>query len=138
MPNEEKPEDILGTIKFSDEIIANCAMNATNTTLGVHSLGSGFSDTVPINILNKHSILKGIKVYQENNAIRLDLQINIEFGYKIPEVAWNVQENVKNEIQSMTGLKVSSVNIFIHGVYKQNKEDEASNNNGLEKINETF
>ncbi len=138
MPNDEKEIDKLGTIKFSDEIIANSAMNATKATLGVHSLGSGFSDTVPINILNKHSILKGIKVYQENNAIRLDLQINIEFGFKIPEVAWNVQENVKNEVQNMIGLKVSSVNIFIHGVYKQNKEDEISNNNVLEEINETF
>ena len=102
-------DDDLGTIKFSDESIIICAVDAIARTLGAHTIGPN---------------LKGIKVSQENNALKLDVDINIEFGYKIPEVAWNVQENIKDEIMEITGLKVNSVEIRVKGVYKNTITEE--------------
>lgn len=119
-------EDKNGTIKFGDEVIASCALNAIIRTSGVHSLNSNLSDSRPINILNKHSPIKGIKITQDGDIIKIDLQVNMTFGYKIPEVAWNVQENVKKEVESMTGKKVSSVNIFVKGVFKEIEAIEKS------------
>ena len=40
----------------------------------------------------------------------------VNYGVRIPEVAWNVQENVKKAIENMTGLNVVEVNIHIQGV----------------------
>ena len=40
----------------------------------------------------------------------------MKYHTKIPAVAWEIQENVKNEIQSMTDLKVRAVNIHVQGV----------------------
>lgn len=50
----------------------------------------------------------------------------MDYGVRIPEVAWNVQENVKNAVENMTGLKVVEVNIHVQGVNmdKENKKQE--------------
>lgn len=46
----------------------------------------------------------------------VDLYMIVNYGVRIPEVAWNVQENVKKAIENMTGLSVVEVNIHIQGV----------------------
>lgn len=112
MNNEEK----IGSIKIADEVIATCAMNATNRTEGVADLSAGITDTLSKNILGKTSLYKGIKIVQEDQGVTVDIHIVVDYGVKIPEVAWNVQENVKKEIESITGLKIKAVNIFVQGV----------------------
>jgi len=44
------------------------------------------------------------------------LNIIVDYGIKIPDISWKIQENVKNAIESMTGLKVSEVNVHVHGI----------------------
>lgn len=112
MNNEEK----IGSVKIADDVIATCAMSATTKTEGVSDLSAGITDTISKNILGKTSLSKGIKILQEEQGITVDVHIVVEYGVKIPEVAWNVQENVKKEIESITGLKIKSVNIFVQGV----------------------
>ena len=67
------------------------------------------------------NLSKGVKIHVEDGKVVVDLAINLEFGYNIPEVTANVQDRVKNAIETMTGLEVESVNIRIAGV---NLEDE--------------
>ena len=57
-----------------------------------------------------------------------DLYMIVEYGVQIPEVAWNVQENVKKSVETMTGLSVVEVNIYIQGIefHKDSKEKEPS------------
>ena len=112
MSNEEK----IGSVKIADDVIAVCAMNATNKTDGVSDLSAGITDTLSKNILGKTSGSKGIKVTQEEQGVTVDIHLIVDYGVKIPEVAWNVQENVKKEIEAMTGLKTKAVNIFVQGV----------------------
>ena len=42
--------------------------------------------------------------------------IVVKYGIKIPELAWEIQESVKNNVETMTGLNVAKVNIHIEGV----------------------
>ncbi len=112
MNNEEK----IGSVKIADEVIALCAMNATNRTEGVASLSAGITETISKNILGKTLLYKGIKIIQEEQGVTADIHVIVVYGVKIPEVAWNVQESVKKEIESITGLKVKAVNIFVQGV----------------------
>ena len=112
MTSEEK----IGSVKISDEVIAVCAMNAANRTDGVSDLSAGITDTISKNILGKTSLSKGIKISQEEQGITADIHIIVSYGIKIPEVAWNVQESVKKEIESITGQKVKAVNIYVEGV----------------------
>lgn len=103
-------------LKISDEVIAVCAINATLKTEGVAKLAGGLSNTLSKNFLGKELMSKGIKVTHTEDGLQIDVHIIVKYGYKIPAVAWDIQENVKNEVQSMTELAVKAVNIHVQGV----------------------
>lgn len=105
-----------GTLKISDEVIAVCAVNAALKTEGVANLEGGISNALSKNLLGKELTSKGIKVSQTDEGIQIDVHIIVKYHAKIPAVAWDIQENVKNEVQSMTELKVAAVNIHVEGV----------------------
>ena len=117
------PEEKLGTLKISDDIIAVCAMNATTITKGVAGLSGVFSDNISKNIFGKDPLHKGIKVNQSDEGIIIDIYIIVEYGVKIPEVAWDIQENVKTEVEAMTEAVVKAVNIHVQGVHFTDEED---------------
>ena len=115
-----------GTIKFSDEVIAVCAANATLKTKGVADLAGDFTNLLSKSILGKELLSKGVKVSQTEEGVIVDIFVIVEYKINIPSVAWDIQEHVKNEIVEMTELKVSAVNINIQGV--QMPEEEAAAN----------
>ncbi len=120
--NDEK----YGTIKISDEVIAVCAMNATLKTEGVSSLSRGITDSIS-NMLGKEPLYQGIKVAQTDYGIVVDIYPIVFLGVKIPEVAFNIQKNVKKELEHMLDEKVKAVNIHVQGVdVKQNTKKNPS------------
>jgi uncharacterized alkaline shock family protein YloU len=110
-------EEKLGTLKISDDVIAVCAMNATLKTNGVAGLSGAFTDNISKNLFGKDPLHKGIKVNQGEDGIVIDIYVVVEYGVKIPEVAWDVQENVKKEVETMTDAAVRAVNIHVQGVH---------------------
>ncbi|MFY9569597.1 MAG: Asp23/Gls24 family envelope stress response protein, partial [Acetivibrionales bacterium] len=66
--------------------------------------------------LGRKNLSKGVKVEVGEREAAIDLYIIVEYGYRIPEVAWTIQEKVKNAVEDMTGLRVVEVNIHIQGV----------------------
>ncbi len=67
------------------------------------------------NLLGKDLLSKGVKVNQDDDGIEMDVHVIVEYGHKIPAVAWDIQENVKKEI-TMIGKQVKTVNIHVQGV----------------------
>ena len=59
---------------------------------------------------------QGVIVDIEDNMTNIDLYLVVDYGVKIPELAWSVQESVKASVESMTGLNVAAVNIHIEGI----------------------
>lgn len=117
-------DEKLGAVKISDDVIAICAINAALSTKGVAGLSGGLSDTISRNILGKEPTKKGIKLSKEDEEIIIDIYVVINYGVKIPEVAWNVQKNVKNEIANMVDIPVKAINIHVQGVHFSEQEDE--------------
>jgi uncharacterized alkaline shock family protein YloU len=109
-------EDKIGSVKIADEVIATCVYNAVMKTPGVSGFSGGFSDSFSKNILGKDPVHKGIKVNSSDEGVTIDLFLIVEYGIRIPTVAWDVQENVKKEVEAITDLPVASVNIHIMGV----------------------
>ncbi len=103
-------------IEVSDEVIAICALNATLRTEGVLSMYGGLSNALSRNFLGKDLLSKGIKVNQFETDITIDVHVIITYGFKIPAVAWEIQENVKKEVQTITENVVKAVNIHVEGV----------------------
>lgn len=108
-------EEKLGSIKIADDVIAIAAAKAAMAVTGVAGLSGGITESIS-NILGKNNFSKGIKISAEENTLNIDIYLIVKFGVKIPEVAWNVQENVKKEVENITGLSVKAVNIHVQGV----------------------
>jgi len=109
-------DEKIGTIKIADEIIIICAVNATLKTKGVAELQPVFSDNFSKNFFNKDPLYRGVKVSQNDDGVSIDIYVIVEYGVKIPAVAWDIQENVKKEVEGMTVLPVKAVNIHVQGV----------------------
>lgn len=109
-----------GKVNIADEVVSVIASLAAAEVKGVASMGSGgFAD-----FLGKKSLSKGVKLTVTDRNVSLDLSIIVEYGAKIPDVAWELQEKVKNEVESMTGLTVTAVNISVDGVNVPKPEKE--------------
>jgi uncharacterized alkaline shock family protein YloU len=108
--------DGYGKITIAEEVIAVCVREAVSRTPGVYELFGGFQDTLSQNILGKELKFKGIKISDEEDGVVLDIQIVVDYGVKIPEIAWDLQRRVKNELEELTDAAVKAVNVVVQGV----------------------
>lgn len=111
-----------GTLKFSDEVVAVCAANAALKTTGVAELAGGLTNALSKTILGKELLSKGVKVSQGEEGLSIDIFVIVEYQVNIPAAAWNIQEHVKKEVESMTELPVEAVNIHVQGVHIPEEE----------------
>ena len=109
-------EEEVGNIKISVDVVSTIAGIATNEIEGVAGMYGTFAGGIAEMLGAKKSPSKGVKVDLNGNNAIVDLYIVVDYGVRIPELAWEVQENVKNNIETMTGLDVQKVNIHIEGV----------------------
>lgn len=104
------------SIEVSDEVIAICVQNAAAATKGIYKFSGNITDSITKNIFGKTPTFKGIKISQSEDGVTVDVSVVVDYEVKIPDVAWNLQENVKKEIEDITGLTVLAVNIHVAGV----------------------
>lgn len=118
--------EVSGNVKISDEVVATIAGIATEEIKGVAGMYGSFTDDIAEKLGAKKSYSKGVKVEMLENAVIIDLDVIVEYGAKIPDISWDIQENVKNNIETMTGLTVEKVNIHVEGVSfeKQRESDD--------------
>ena len=107
----------IGTISISEDVIIICVRKAVTATKGVYDLFGGFQDALSQNILGKELKSKGIRISEEEEGIVVDVQIVVDYGVKIPEIAWNLQRNVKRELESAMDAVVKAVNVSVQGVH---------------------
>ncbi|QJA09188.1 Asp23/Gls24 family envelope stress response protein [Romboutsia sp. CE17] len=105
-----------GQVKISNDVIATIAGLAALEVEGVETITT-FTDK----LLKNNN---GVKIQLEEEDVNLDIMVMIDYGISIPDIALKIQENVKNTVETMTGLKVSQVNIHIQGIsFKKEKTE---------------
>lgn len=116
----------LGSVKISEEVVSIIAGLAATEIKGVAGMSGGIVGGIS-EMLGRKNLTKGVKVAVGEKEAAVDLYIIVDYGVKIPDVAWQIQENVKKAIETMTGLNVVEVNIHIQDVEmgKEPKEEEA-------------
>ncbi|BCS81544.1 Asp23/Gls24 family envelope stress response protein [Anaerocellum diazotrophicum] len=115
-------ETMGGVVKIAEEVVAIIAAVAASEVKGVASMVGSWTGNIT-EALGKKNLAKGVKVQVGEKEAAIDIYITVEYGVRIPEVAWEIQERVKNAVESMTGLKVVEVNIHVQGI-KFEKEDQ--------------
>ncbi|NMB43144.1 MAG: Asp23/Gls24 family envelope stress response protein [Clostridiales bacterium] len=108
-------DDKLLNVKISDEVIATIAALAATEVEGVAAMSGNVTKDL-ISKLGMKSLSKGVKIELENEIVEVFLALQVEYGYSIPKISKAVQDKVKTAIETMTGLKVSGVNIRIASV----------------------
>ncbi|MDD6484333.1 MAG: Asp23/Gls24 family envelope stress response protein [Clostridiales bacterium] len=122
---EENAE--IGNIKISVDVVSTIAGIAAVQTNGVAEMYASFAGGIAEKFGAKKNPSKGVKVDMGEDSVKIDLYIVVEYGVRIPELSWEIQESVKNNVETMTGLEVEKVNIHIEGVSFKT-EDEPSDN----------
>lgn len=108
-------EDKLGEVKIADEVVAIIAGLASTEVEGVSSMAGNITNEL-VSKLGMKNLSKGIRVKVSEGVVRVDVALNIAYGYAIMDVSSKVQERVKAAIENMTGLEVSGVNVRIASV----------------------
>ncbi len=114
----------IGSVKVADEVVAIIAGVAAMEVSGVAGMSGGIAGGIA-EMLGRKNLSKGVKVEVGEKEAAIDIYIIVEYGCRIPDVAWDIQEKVKKAVESMTGLTVIEVNIHIQGVNieKENKKE---------------
>lgn len=106
-------EDKIGNVKISVEVIATVAGIAASEISGVAGMSGSVVGGIAEILGGKKNKGKGVKVELSETSCNIDIFIIVDYGVSIPDIAWEVQENVKNSVESMTGMTVSKVNIHV-------------------------
>ncbi|SHE94693.1 Asp23/Gls24 family envelope stress response protein [Clostridium fallax] len=114
----------IGVVRISDEVVSVIAEIAASEIDGIVEIYSGVSGGLTHILTGKKASGKSVKVTVENEDAVIDMNLGVKYGIKIPEIVAQVQENVKRTVEAMTGLKVSSVNIYIQNLILPKKEEK--------------
>ena len=121
-----KKETRLGTVRIADDVVSIIAGLAATEIDGIAGMSAGLVGGIA-EILGRKNFAKGVKVEVGEHEAAVDLYIIVKYGVRIPDVALAAQENVKQAIETMTGLSVVEVNIHVQGVgfpEEETKEEE--------------
>ena len=108
-------EDKIGVIRVADDVVSIIAGLAATEVEGVSSMAGNITNEIVAKTGIKN-LSKGVHVDVMDGIVTVDLNLNIKYGYAIPEVSKNVQERVRTAIETMTGLEVGTINVRIASV----------------------
>ena len=103
-------------IKIADEVVAVIAGKAVSEIHGVYEMSGGFAGGIGEVLSGRKNLAKGIKVIVTEKEAKIDVNIIVEYGVRIPEIAFEIQTKVKKAVETMTGLNVTEVNVHVQGV----------------------
>ncbi|QHC21826.1 Asp23/Gls24 family envelope stress response protein [Streptomyces sp. GS7] len=125
-----------GRTTIADGVVEKIAGLAARDVLGVHAMGSGLARTFGA-VRDRVSggsrsapAMRGVKAEVGEVQTALDLEIVVDYGVAIADVARAVRENVISAVERMTGLEVVEVNIAVSDVQLPEEEDEADEADG--------
>lgn len=112
-------------IRIANDVVAVIAGVAVSEVPGVAGMAGGFAGGITEVLSGKKNLSKGIKVEVGEKETKIDINIIVEYGTRIPDVAFEIQNRVKKAVETMAGLKVTAVNVHVQGVNTdiQNEEE---------------
>ena len=146
--SENYPSDVKlnenpnGTVSFATEVVATIAGLAATEVDGVASMispSAGLADM--FSRKSNRNLTKGVRIDLEDNRVSVDITITVDYGSPVPDVARNIQENVKKAIETMSGLDVRNVDVHVTGIsfereQRANAELDEQQRKMLEKTEE--
>lgn len=111
-----KLENQYGTITIENEVIARIAGLTAVDCYGIVGMAAKNVKDDIFQLLKLESLTKGIKIYLSEDKITIDMHIIVEYGTNITAIAENTISTVKYKVESICGIDVEQVNVFVEGV----------------------
>lgn len=112
---ESTEENSIGTVRIASDVVATIASLAAADVAGVAGMSGGVAGGIA-EMLGRKNLTKGVKVDVNEKETQIEVFIIVQYGVAIADVARQVQQNVKNTVESMTGLSCAYVNIHVQGI----------------------
>ncbi len=116
-------ETQVGLIRISDDVVATIAGLAALETPGIAAMSGGISEGLAKRLSGRNA-QKGVSVEVGHLEAAIDLRIIVNYGSHIQDVCRDLQFNVRESIENMTGLHVIEVNIKVEGVHFKEETEE--------------
>ncbi len=110
----------MGTVHISDDVVAVIACLAAAEVKGVYAVAGNPTNEL-LSRAGRKLLSKGVKVIIHADKVKIGLAVMMEYGYNIPGTCAKLQDRVKASVESMTGMKVTDVDIRISGVNMQKR-----------------
>ncbi|MCM8762713.1 MAG: Asp23/Gls24 family envelope stress response protein [Candidatus Omnitrophica bacterium] len=120
-------EEKYGNVKVDNEVLASIAAIAARKVPGVHRIFTSIVGGIVQWI--KRTADAGIKVVIGEDEVSFELRVVIDYGVNIPEVTYQIQKAIKEEVERISGLKVGNVDVIVHGIHFPKKEIEEEEKN---------
>jgi uncharacterized alkaline shock family protein YloU len=119
---ESSYTDGIGNVRISEEVVATIASVAALEVEGVFSLVPYSGGDIKKLISSKRSPGKVAKIDLTGGEITVELGVILAYGIRMQEVIGKMQSEVKYAVESMTGMKVRAVNVYVQGVSSEEKK----------------
>ncbi len=117
VPEEHLEEEgELGAIQIHNSVIAIIARLAAADVEGVADLAQNLVENLAGLVQGRRAGERGVHVEIVDNQVVLAVHVTLEFGVNIPKVAWQVQHDVREAVERMTGKQVRAVNVFVQNI----------------------
>jgi len=127
-PDVEKTD--LGKVQIAPEVLEVIAGMAASEVDGVAHMSGGFVGDIAER-LGRKNVARGVRVEVGSREAAVDVSIIVKYGHRIPDVARNIQDSVRNAIETMTGLSVVEVNVHIVDVELKAEEKQPQAPSGV-------
>lgn len=114
-----------GSIRISDDVVATIAGMAAIDTPGIAAMSGGISEGLAKR-LSGRNVQKGVSVEVGQLETAVDLRVIVLYGYRFQDVCRELQLNVREAIETMTGLRVVEVNVKVDGVSIRDKDEDVA------------
>lgn len=119
----------LGTIQISPRVLEIIAGIAASEIDGVSKMYGSFANSVS-ELLGRSDRRRGVKLSSSNNdELSIDVDVYVEYGVSVPKVASQIQDKVKQQVNIMTDLTVTEVNVHIKGIVNAKEDHQVDPDN---------
>ena len=101
-----------GSVNIGEDVF----LRLISSTVEEMEAVAGFSAAYSAELAGKKSLAKGISLtVEEDGGIRIDVMLQVRYGYNVAQTAETVQESIRAAVEAMTGI-VCRVNVHVTGI----------------------
>ena len=114
--NTVTERELDGVAKISEAAVASLAMKAVAEVDGVKPATPGFITGFRLGRKTVDAVRVNVSYDDAEPEIIVDAYVSVRYGLRLPDVCWDLQENVKKKLEKETGYAIKAVNVYVSGI----------------------